>query len=118
MKCLTNLSKREKYLLKDSSKEHCSSEIENFILDCSQIALSGQSLIVFNKETEYLLSNYREKFLLSVSELCNTHPKSKTSIIDVIIGPLGAGKSKVIKRNLYMENSFKADADKIKEEVA
>ncbi len=115
---LCRFTKRQKLLLKNATLCDLNESTELFIKDCEMLSKSGQKLLVVNNESIEIIKKYVEEYKYKTRGICKKLPQSKPPILDIIVGLPGAGKSKIIGNNAYMNNSFKADADIVKKELS
>lgn len=118
VKRMKELSKRQNILLRNMELVECDALMESFISECERLALDGQPILKDTKVVQDKIREYVENYKLQCISFCQNSPKYTPPILDIIIGLPGSGKSKVIKNNKYMSESFKADADVIKLELA
>lgn len=109
---------RQKMLLKNVNLCDLNKRDESYIRDCEMLSKVGQNFLVVDDESLKMIENYVEEYKYKSKEVCENLPKSNPPILDIIVGLPGSGKSKIIKNNPYMNNSFKADADVIKKELS
>lgn len=115
---MKNLTERQVLLLKHMDMVDCDQAMEAFIAECNDIAFSEGKILNRTDINKELLQDYIYKYFENVREQCKILPKFNVPVLDIIVGMPGAGKSKIIKNNSYMKNSFNADADSIKNDLS